>query len=278
MFSFRYHITSLVAVFLALTVGLLLGSALVDSGSIARRQEGMLTSIKEDLAVVRDKDKALQIEVSELRRFSTDVLKVAIHGRLDGERVAVVTLSANNSGIAAELGQTLVKSGATAGRVDIDTAKIDLGNKELVDKLTKAMGAESTETSFEKVLWPQIARELSGASPPKLLDALVADDLATIGDKTILPATKVVLVAPRSGAGNRDTLLVNALRDQPDLVTVGVETSKAEHSRMSAYQVANIATVDNVDTAAGKISLVYLLDTGEKGKFGVKSSADRLLP
>lgn len=278
MFSFRYHIASLVAVFLALTVGLLLGSTLIDSGSVARRQEGMLSSIKEDLAVVRDKDRALQTEVSELRRFGTDVLKVAIHGRLEGERVAVVTLSDNDSVIAAELEGIFLKSGALAGRVDIDTAKIDFGDKELTDKLMKAMGAESTETSFEKVLWPEIANELSGAAPTKLLEALVVDDLATIGDKNVLPATKVVLVAPRSGAGNRDSLLANALRDVPDLVTVGVETSKSARSRMSAYQVATIATVDNVDTAAGKISLVYLLETGEKGKFGVKPSADRLLP
>ena len=58
---------------------------------------------------------------------------------------------------------------------------------------------------------------------------------------------------------------------------VGVETSTAEPSSISFFQANDLSSVDDVEMTAGKLALVFAM-LGAEGSFGVKSSADRLLP
>ncbi len=58
---------------------------------------------------------------------------------------------------------------------------------------------------------------------------------------------------------------------------VGVETSDAEVSSISFFQGNNLSSVDDIDLTAGRLATVYAL-LGAEGSFGVKGSADRLLP
>ena len=59
--------------------------------------------------------------------------------------------------------------------------------------------------------------------------------------------------------------------------TVGIEASTTEPSSISFFQGNDLSSVDDVDLAAGKVALVFAM-LGAEGHFGVKSSADRLLP
>ena len=59
--------------------------------------------------------------------------------------------------------------------------------------------------------------------------------------------------------------------------TVGVESTTTEPSSISFFQANDLSTVDDIDTTAGELALVYAL-LGDEGSFGVKGSADRLLP
>ena len=58
---------------------------------------------------------------------------------------------------------------------------------------------------------------------------------------------------------------------------VGVEASDAEPSSVSFFGANDLASVDNIDQSAGKLSTVLAL-LGAEGSFGVKGSADQLLP
>ncbi len=58
---------------------------------------------------------------------------------------------------------------------------------------------------------------------------------------------------------------------------VGVEATDAEPSSISFFQSNDLASVDDVDQSAGKLATVLAL-LGAEGSFGVKSSADQLLP
>ena len=49
MFDFRYHALSLVAVFLALAIGLVLGVAIGDSGLVSQRRAGPARSLRGDV-------------------------------------------------------------------------------------------------------------------------------------------------------------------------------------------------------------------------------------
>ncbi|HEV7564296.1 MAG TPA: copper transporter, partial [Solirubrobacterales bacterium] len=58
---------------------------------------------------------------------------------------------------------------------------------------------------------------------------------------------------------------------------VGIEASKTEPSSISFFQGNDLSSVDDVDLTAGKLAMVFAL-LGADGSFGVRSSADRLLP
>jgi len=59
--------------------------------------------------------------------------------------------------------------------------------------------------------------------------------------------------------------------------TVGVELTGTEPSQVPWYKSRNISSVDDLDALAGQAALVYAL-AGAHGAFGVKSTADSLLP
>ncbi len=58
---------------------------------------------------------------------------------------------------------------------------------------------------------------------------------------------------------------------------VGVETTTAEPSSVSFYQGNALSSVDDVDLVAGRVAMVFAM-LGAEGSFGIKGSADRLLP
>jgi hypothetical protein len=60
---------------------------------------------------------------------------------------------------------------------------------------------------------------------------------------------------------------------------VGVEATNAPVSAVPIYRQAGLSSVDDVDTPAGKLALVYLLDGAPSGQYGLKKTAgDGVLP
>jgi hypothetical protein len=63
---------------------------------------------------------------------------------------------------------------------------------------------------------------------------------------------------------------------------VGVELSNTEPSQIPWFKSQGISSVDDLDTLAGQAALIYALTDrsgiGQHGAFGVKSTADSLLP
>jgi hypothetical protein len=58
---------------------------------------------------------------------------------------------------------------------------------------------------------------------------------------------------------------------------VGVELTITEPSQVPWYQGQGIASVDDLDETAGAAALIYAL-AGSRGAYGVKGTADALLP
>ena len=58
---------------------------------------------------------------------------------------------------------------------------------------------------------------------------------------------------------------------------VGVELSGEPSSQVAWYKEKRLSSVDDLDTLAGQAALVYAL-AGDHGTFGVKSTAESLLP
>ena len=89
MYNMRYHLASLVAVFLALTIGLLLG------GTIAGRAPGegihdvLIEGIQRDVDLQRERNDELRAENIIIRDFSDTLMDDFADGRLEGKTILV---------------------------------------------------------------------------------------------------------------------------------------------------------------------------------------------
>ena len=63
MYNLRYHIASLVAVFLALSVGLVLGSIVVERGTLDEQREALVTSLQQEFTELNAENKLLKARV-----------------------------------------------------------------------------------------------------------------------------------------------------------------------------------------------------------------------
>ncbi|HEB13184.1 MAG TPA: hypothetical protein ENI11_05865 [Actinobacteria bacterium] len=280
MFDMRYHIASLVAVFLALTIGLLLGSLLVDKGILADQQEKIMKSITADVDKINERNADLQLRLKELEHFQSQVLPIAVKDRLTDKQVVVVTFTDEQVDLARSIEKMIASSGATAFPLSIQVDKLDFSDKNLVARLGSVFdetGAQGGD--FERRFWNRFAKEVVGREPAALTGALIDQNLISF-DTSSIPAGNIVIVAAtKKQARNRDLLFLESFRQADATRIVGVEDRATRPSRVGAYKLRNISTVDNIDEVAGKISLAYLLlNPDVTAHFGAKSTADRLLP
>src|SRR5437763_14025141 len=90
MLDFRYHALSLVAVFLALGIGIVLGATLGDS-VVSQANKDVRSSLRGDLISARDSARKATDELTGRDRFDTDAFPYVAGGRLRGQRVAIVS-------------------------------------------------------------------------------------------------------------------------------------------------------------------------------------------
>lgn len=73
-----------------------------------------------------------------------------------------------------------------------------------------------------------------------------------------------------------DRTIVRVSREK-NVGIIGVEKLDAIYSYMGRYKELNISTIDNIDTAMGKVSLILAME-GRPGHYGVKETAEELVP
>ncbi|MBR8742754.1 copper transporter [Nocardiopsis sp. MG754419] len=135
MIDFRYHLVSIVAVFLALTVGLVLGTTMLQDPLLNTLQSETadLRGQSEDLRVERDEAELLNNGADQLVEASAgDVLTDRLH---DVDLVVVAAPGADEDVVRA-LGTRAEDAGARiAGQVSVEDAFLDTGGSTFVDEL-----------------------------------------------------------------------------------------------------------------------------------------------
>ncbi|WP_164545173.1 copper transporter [Antribacter gilvus] len=91
MIDFRYHLVSLISVFLALAVGIILGAGPLQ-GSIGELAEEQVDQLRDERNAYRDQLESAQEQLDEDDRFVEAAGGQLLAGRLEGQRVAVLEL------------------------------------------------------------------------------------------------------------------------------------------------------------------------------------------
>jgi len=308
LISLRYHIVSITAVFLALAVGVVLGSTAISSRLLSGLSDdnGALGKQVVDLQAERN---ALNAKLSEADRFATSVGPLSVKGQLTDRTVVLVTTADARPGDRDSLAALLRAAGATVtGELQLTDSFVDPHKadqlRDLVARLqpagtqlptasdpgTRAGGLLGTllllnkDTNEPQASADEIASALGGLSgagfvkpgqglrPAQLAVVLTAGSVVgdSAGDRAATIA-RFAIQLDRSGAGS-----VLAGGDGSASGTGGIGVVRADTAATSV-----LSTVDNADTAAGRVVTVLALREqldGKSGRYGVAGNAEAPSP
>lgn len=294
MISFRYHLVTIVGVFLALGLGVLAGTTVVDQALV----NGLRTQIQGSNERVEE----LKSRVGELERQDAlveEMLPALEADQLSGQEVILVSSEGGSEEAITEIRQTLTNSGAVLrAHLEVTNAVLAPDEAGALRKLVGLSAAQEVPAATATLL----ATRLSGGPDPvaeeDVLNQLLSGgfvvsrkpeiteaDLPSVGGQGELvvvlgsrapdPAVERFLV-PFSTALVDDSVMVGAVEGALDLgryVPMVREDPELD---------GRVVTVDNVDEAVGGYGLVLglrdLIATGVGGDFGFKPGATALYP
>jgi hypothetical protein len=282
-YSARYHVASLAAVFLALGIGILIGTGLGKNvvNDTTRKLEA---SLKGDLESARSQASTLRGQLRQQQEFAQTVYPALTNKVLPSARLAVVALGGLDDSLRSEIDRVVGTPNQTGARLqefavvreppDIGGLNVDLRGTRL-HPLSRSGGSL---TDFGRragralVFGGQFFRRVSGS--------LLARRSGNPGniDGVIVTRLQPTDLGPAAGTATDD--LESGILDglaSDGVPVVGVERSDAEPSAMSLFHAHGLTTVDDLDLTAGQVALVYGLH-GARGSFGIGPEATRLLP
>lgn len=276
MLNFRYHALSLVAVFLSLAIGLLLGVAIGDKGLVSSAEHDVRASLRGDVRDAQAERDDARAQLQEREQFEHDAYPALVGGRLAGLRIALIELGGASDRMWNLTKDALQGSGATLTSVSVIREPLQL------DELAAAAHGTRYERLVDQpdLLHPFATRLGIQFTHGGRLLRLVRRDLLLQGSGALSGADGVVIVrnTPALDGDDADTVdtfedgLMRGLRTQ-DVPVVGVETTDAETSQIEWFKGHELSSVDDLDDPIGRAALVFAL-AGQRGSFGVKPTAD----
>lgn len=279
-YSARYHATSLVAVFLALAVGVVIGAAL-GGDTLTDTRRDLERSLTGNLEDARERADQLGGELSRSNEFAERVYPVMVRDGLDGRRIAIVALGGLPDGVSDAIEEAL---GPTGGRlVGVGVVREPIAVRALAGDLSRTRFADmgrnpDSQTAFGIGVGRQLV--VGGTLLERVRGDLFSRASGNFGglDGVIVVRAQPQDMGPlqRSTTGRVESALVTGIA-ATRMPAVGVEAVGAEPSSISFFQGNDLSSVDDVDLVAGQLATVLAL-RGAEGSFGVKGSADGLLP
>lgn len=281
-YSARYHAASLAAIFLALAVGILIGVGL-GSDVVSGTAEDLERSLGSDLGEARAEIESLEAELSREREFGAGVYPAVVQRRLRGGRIALIGLGGLSDELTSDVEDALGPAGARVSEVAVVREPPDL---DALAGTLRGRRARATSRGDEEALTRlghRAADALLEGGPgfDELRGSLLSRYSGRPGE---VDGAVVVRERPaeleQGEAATTDLVedgLLAGIRAS-GLPAVGVERSTDEVSSVGFFDSRGLSTIDSVDLHSGRVALVFALRGGAIGNFGVKDSADGLLP
>lgn len=303
MIDFRYHLVSLISVFLALAVGVVLGAGPLQ-GSLG-------TALNDQVAALREERKATQLQleqtataVNERDNYITQAAAGFLPGTLEGKTVAIVVLpEAKNEDIEAIQTQIQAAGGSVDGRFALTQEWIATSRagyrSTYSGQVASALG-EPASKDADAILGEGLGKALTSseaeAATLKSLLTATGQPLMTVESQPSAPASMIVVVGPRPTGGPEAKATATASGSVDPAVwakslggvasaatTVVVGSADGEASLIGVIRSARaqVTTVDSVGQATAAVSTPLALaatDAGTRSHYGFDEGAQAVIP
>jgi hypothetical protein len=312
MLNLRYHVVSLVAVFLALGIGVIMGVTVINRG-IADQLRNRLDSVEASDRKTRKENDRLSAQLGTWNRFVDQGRPELLAGQLRNVPVLLVGVDGIDRKPVADLRTDLVTAGANVEGTLWLNDKLNLKNQADANALAAALGMpDATPDVARAAALSRLATVLQGAgdpggvipallqagfvdyeAPPAPTSTSTSSPTTTVGPGTMpLSGTRSVIV---SGAGARlddDTMTMPfvtqlALSGAPVVAAEAGQDTQGGRGlfvglvRGRPETADRVSTVDNLESFIGQAATVLATrDVGRQpaGQYGVGPGAQRLLP
>jgi hypothetical protein len=247
----RYHLISLISVFLALAIGILLGVAMADRGVVSDRMQAEITSIQQELA-------RQESEIDEQNEQIGDSLQ--------GHEVALVAGPYADADVFRAMQGDLSEAGASITTIETLEPPEPV---ELTRLETTSSGGATTSLEAE---YKDVARRVMGYT----------DEIDESPDIVILlGGGKIPEESPpgtSAALGAAQTEMFEVWLDAGVRV-VGAEPSEAGRSEIPLFQNVGIPSVVYADQPAGRAAIIECAAAANcEGTYGMKDRASEPFP
>ena len=309
MIDFRYHLVSLIAVFLAVALGIVIGTTALNEPILADIKN-QVSALEKDKRSLEDRTQQLQAQLGTTEAFEEAVAPALVDGSLTGSSVLLVV---TNDGVAEEtVDQATALIGEAGGTVSGTlTLKPEYSDPSTAASLQNYVTGSGLPSGVQL---PPVddAGQLVGALLAQVLmipPGGTAPDAAAISS-VMAGLTALNVLTPEGdaiGAADYAVVLTAGAFSGPDAaernatvaalvtaldaagsgaVVAGDAASAAENGLVGLIRAdttlsAAISTVDNVGSAAGRISSVLALGRereGTSGKYGTGQDTQPVPP
>jgi hypothetical protein len=310
--DFRYHLVSIVAVFLALAIGIVLGATELQ-GSTLRLLRAANNSLQNQLNAISAERDGYKQEAGASAAFLQTAERKLLAGTLAGDKVVVITEPGAPSAITGGIENAAADAGATVtGTVALQPKFNDLSGSTrsslsaINTQLATTDGIALAPATAQETVYQQEAAQLiasailnttageSGLAVPdaqNLLAAYAKSGYLTTSGAPWNRSTLAVIVAPQTapadGPNDPANLVLLAVAAQfatasvATLVAGPVTSSASSASAISVLRGSSVSSqvssVDNADTTLGQISAIWALANqqvgGKPNSYGVSGAS-----
>jgi hypothetical protein len=298
--DFRYHLVSIIAVFLALAVGLVVGSTALSGKAEQFLSQAQHRAVANNQRLAKDNG-LLNNQVSADQAFAQANAQRLIGGLLPHDKVVIVVAPGAHSAVTAGVTAALQQAGATVtGEVDLQqsfmntTAANETALTDLAKSLATRAGLAPPAQSQSQVAGQQAAAQvlaaglldpagattgLSAKASAAILSGLEQNGFVSAGS-TPATATQAVFIAPGGAPPQNGSEVLVAVAAQLSAASTGTVMAGSVDSIGAGSVIRNeassphpVSTVDNADTESGQIIVVQalkdLLDGKAPAKYGI---------
>ncbi|MDQ2797593.1 MAG: copper transporter, partial [Actinomycetota bacterium] len=288
MISFRYHIVSIVAVFLALALGIVVGTTALN-GPITKDLRHQVNDAKKQRDNLASQVKALQGQVDDAGQFASTYGTQLVAGKLTGKSVLVVSLPGVGTSMQDGIGQQITAAGGKiGGRVTMTNNYLDSSQSSKVSALATGGTHPSALTlpvtsDPAKLGAATLAFVLVGKGQSTDLTQIVSGftslHMMSVDGSSVTPSTSIIVLGKgtldaKSYGAQAELDLVDALAAAGGKVVLAGDTGSATGGgtialvRDASASRGALSTVDDADTAFGHVSTVLALASALKGQPG----------
>jgi hypothetical protein len=308
--DFRYHLVSLIAVFLAVALGIVIGTTALNEPILADIKN-QVTALEGDKRDLEDRTQNLQAQLDVSDAFDEAVAPTLVDGTLAGKRVLFVVADDGVDPQTVEQAATLVDQagGVVSGTLTVNPAFTDPSSATALQGYVTGgglpTGVQLPETDDTGQLVGSLLAQVllipadggpapDAASVSSVMAGLKALDVLAVEGDAVTPADYVVVFTGNSFSGKDAADRVNTLVDLVSAldgagsgaVVAGQGAAAGENGLVGAIRSdptlsAAVSTVDNVATAAGRISTVLALGQegeGTSGQYGTGEDTQPVPP